>query len=214
MMKTVTEIARQIERGMSDCRRVPESSQTSSAIFDQQQAINAMAMYLLNNAPDRQAEIAMRPEKCFTDDSLTLGELRGRYGEGAPQAWLVPQLTNLSEYCGVRDKLRDSVLRECAGVIATNWYYLKTSELMLFFHRFKCGKYGRFYGSVDPLIIADALNQFVFDRNIELDKIEQAEREARLNKSKGRCVSREEYLKNWKDKIEAEKAKIATKENV
>lgn len=157
---------------------------------------------MLDNSPDKQKEIALNPLKCFTDDSLTLGELRGRFGDNAPIAWLMPQLNVLSEFFAVKIKLEDEILRECAEVIASKFYYLKTSELMLFFYWCKCGTIKiEFYGSIDPSKITKGLNAFVQIRNHELDRIEAEERERKREAERKLCVSREEYLKNWKDKI-------------
>ncbi|MDR1623954.1 MAG: hypothetical protein LBS04_03170 [Tannerellaceae bacterium] len=46
--------------------------------------------------------------------------------------------------------------RELAGLIRTEYPFLKASEVLLFFHRLKCGRYGRFYGVVDALFITSA----------------------------------------------------------
>ena len=90
--------------------------------------------------------------------------------------WLVPQLYNLSEYCGCREKLQGTPLEECASVIAMEFYYLTVTELMLFFHWFKTGRYGRFYGSVDPLVITTSIREFIRERNTEIDRHEREER--------------------------------------
>lgn len=66
---------------------------------------------------------------------------------------------------------------------------------MLFFNRFKQGKYGRFYGTVDPLVIMTALQEFLRERS---DAIVLHERERqrlkRVEMNKGN-VSYEEYKK-------------------
>lgn len=83
-------------------------------------------------------------------------------------AWLIPQLVNLSEYCGCKDKMTIGMIEECASVIAAMFGYLKISELMLFFFLFKGGKYGKFYGAIDPLTITCALNSFINKRAEDL----------------------------------------------
>ena len=57
---------------------------------------------------------------------------------------------------------------ELTQVLIVYVYYLKVSELMLFFYRFKSGKYGEFYGVVDLQRIMSGLNAFLRDR---LDEI-------------------------------------------
>ena len=89
-------------------------------------------------------------------------------------------------------------MEECAFVIATEFYYLKTSELMLFFHRFKTGRYGRFYGSVDPLIITTALRDFVAERASAYERHEQEERDKREQEEKKNAMTWEEFcMKNF-----------------
>lgn len=115
-------------------------------------------------------------------------------------AWLIPQLMDLSEFCGCKEKLQGEPMEECAWLIAQNYFYLKISELMLFFNLFKQGRYGHFYGSVDPLVIMTALQDFlryrgdaIFDHKseINLKHIVEQEREA---------ITYKEYLRRKQDK--------------
>lgn len=137
-------------------------------------------------------------QDCLFGDYPTLADLRNDYGDNTAKIWLIPQLYNLSEFCGVKDKLEGTPLEETAFVIATEYYYLKISELMLFFHRFKSGKYGRFYGSVDPLIITTALRDFIRERNVEIDRYEQCQKQAIYDAEKSLAITREEYERMFK----------------
>lgn len=119
--------------------------------------------------------------------------------------WLVPQLYNLSEYCGCKEKLQGKPLEECAFIISTEFYYLKVSELMLFFYRFKTGRYGRFYGSVDPLIITESLRKFCEERWHTYERAEEQRRQQEEEDAKKGAVTREEWLR-----MKEEKEKTAT----
>ena len=66
---------------------------------------------------------------------------------------------------------------------------------MLFFHRFKAGFFGDFYGAVSPLSITKALRQFMSDRAVAIEHHEQKEREALLKEQKKNAVSYEEYCR-------------------
>lgn len=152
--------------------------------------------FLRDYNPDVQMQICTDSEVCFFGAFPTLAKLKG-YGTNTPVAWLLPQLFNLSEFCGCKDKLQPNQIKECAMLITANYYYLKVSELMLFFFRFKSGRYGRFYGSVDPLIIMQALKDFVKERNIAIDRHEQEKAaEKRLEDSRKHAA----YLKECKRK--------------
>ncbi|MBO4550098.1 MAG: hypothetical protein J5733_05150 [Bacteroidaceae bacterium] len=152
-----------------------------------------MKEFLVRFNPDAQMQICGDTKLCIKGDYPTLAEVRRDYGNAIPTAWLIPQLQNLSWYCGVRDKLNSSQLEECAYVIATEFSCLKISELMLFFHRFKSGRYGKFYGSVDPLVICQALREFVKERNNEIDRINNEERRRSLEEHAKTAVSWKEY---------------------
>lgn len=161
---------------------------------------------LTNYNPDYQLKICNDLDGCFFGNHPTLAELKNIYGNNTPVMWLMPQLYDLSEYCGCKDKLQGKPLEQCAGVIATEFYYLKTTELMLFFYRFKSGRYGHFYGSVDPLKITTSLRTFIEERACEIERKEQQIREERERESRKTVMSYQEYLELNKicEQIEAE----------
>lgn len=153
--------------------------------------------FLITFNPDMQRAICNDREVCLFGGAPTLAELNMTYGSQTAAMWLVPQLYNLSEYCGCRDKLQGTPLEECASVIAIEFFYLSVTELMLFFHWFKSGRYGRFYGSVDPLVITTSIREFIRERNTEIDRHEREEREKadEEHRRKHPPISYEEYLR-------------------
>ncbi len=148
--------------------------------------------------PGRQQQICTNAANCFFGDYPTLGAVKRAYGSNTATAWLVPQLYNLSEYCGCRDKLQGKPLEECAGVIASEFHFLKVSEVMLFLYRFKSGRYGRFYGSVDPLVITTSLREFMKERLQAYSRREQEMRERENEASRKRAISWEQYCAKYK----------------
>lgn len=157
--------------------------------------------FLTTFNPDLQMRVCHDSERCFFGDTPTLSELNMAYGEMTAAMWLVPQLYDLSEYCGCKTKLEGRPLEECASVIAAEFYFLKVSELLLFFHRFKSGRYGRFYGSVDPLVITTAVRQFITERNTAIQEKEQREASQRLEEHMKNSITFEEFQKLNKLKI-------------
>ena len=148
--------------------------------------------------PDRQQDICKNAEQCYFGEYPTLGQIKA-YGENAPSVWLVAQLYDLSEYCGCKDKLSKRQYEQCAGVIAQEFSFLKVSEVMLFFHRFKSGRYGKFYGAVDPLTIGLALRNFLDERSYAIQR-KESELRARQRElwsssavSHAEAVNSEEY---------------------
>lgn len=149
---------------------------------------------LISRYPSRESfMVAMNPsvqhlaadnqERAWFGNAPSLALLNHTYGSNSSAMWLLPQLFDLSEFCGCREKMDEQQATELARIITREYGYLKTSEMMLFFYFFKAGRYGRFYGSVDPLIITTTLREdFLREREeaiIKKEKEEQAaEREA------------------------------------
>lgn len=142
-----------------------------------------------------QVTLAEDPNDCHFGQHPTLNDLREVYGPTAAPGWVIPELFDLSQYCGVREKMPKEALKECARLIALNYGYLKVSELMLFFSRFKAGAYGRFYGVVDPMVIMEALRTFIRERGTAYGKHEAEEAKRRRDESAARAITYEEYLR-------------------
>lgn len=140
--------------------------------------------------PDVQRFCATHVDRCFTGDAPTLFEVGKVYSPEAVDSWLDAHITNLVVFCGVKGKNEYSAIVDAVtAVIADNFGYLKLSELMLFFQQFKAGKYGRFYGAVDPLIITEALQAFL---DFRADRLAVIERERRRLEEQKREVERAE----------------------
>lgn len=134
-------------------------------------------------------------EACFFGNYPTLWDISNAFSRNTPVIWLVPQLYDLSEYCGCRDKLDENQLKQCAMLITDNYGYLKITELMLFFYRFKLSRYGRFYGSVDPIIIMEALRNFIQERNDAYSEHEQRIQEEKDRAAQKNCITWEEHCR-------------------
>lgn len=143
----------------------------------------------------------LKIKDCYFGEYHTLAELKTLFDDKFPTAWLVAQLHDLSEYCGCKEKLSGNPLRQCADIIASEFFYLKTTELMLFFRKFKSGSFGVFYGTIDPLVIMSALRTFLKERNNAYDKKRmEDEAEERKNREKN-AISWAEYCRRFKHEI-------------
>lgn len=151
--------------------------------------------FLLTVTPAQQSVLYKNIHDCYFGDYPTLRELNGTYTPRTAQAWLVPQLVDLSEYCGVKEKFTTNQLSQCSDIIASDYSYLKVSEIMLFLARFKRCCYGRFYGSVDPLVIIEALKEFCRERNIAYYEQCRDEEKKNLASTENVC-SWEDYKKS------------------
>lgn len=115
--------------------------------------------------------------RVFMGNAPCLGAISNAWGENVTEAWLELQLIDLGEFSGVRDKLSTFQLDSISQVIMATWGYYKVSEMMLFFLQFKSGKYGKFYGAVDSMVITQALRDFDKERCQAIDRYNREEEE-------------------------------------
>lgn len=131
-----------------------------------------LSEFLTAYNPDTQIEYKAA-ESVFTniDKAATLNDVNNAYEENAASQWLIPQLADLSEFCGCRTKISNEQIESLARLLAAEYGYITIPEFMLFFHRFKKGEYGQFYGNVDPMVITSSFCSFIEWRNRRLDDI-------------------------------------------
>jgi hypothetical protein len=79
-------------------------------------------------------------------------------------------------------------------MILGQYYYLKVTEIMLFFYWLKCGRYGEFYGTVDGQKILGAFTLFLRDRQDIRRKIERERENERLEAEKKNALTFEEWI--------------------
>ena len=151
--------------------------------------------FLKANNPSVQMQVCKDASCCFFGDFPTLSVIDRTYGERKSRAWLIPQLVDLSLCCGLKEDASREQLEFTAAFIATDFHWLKTSELMLFFYRFKAGCYERFYSRFDPQTVLVSLRRFVQERATAYETRDEELRRRKEAEHKARCISYEEYCK-------------------
>ena len=136
--------------------------------------------------PDKQYIYCKDVERCFTGTAPTLKVVAEAYRDKVAESWLEIQIKDLSEFAGCKDKLSTQQIDQIAKVILMNFYYLKITEMMYFFVLFKSGKFGKFYGAVDGLVITEALQDFCQLRREKLWEYEQKRKRAERLKEEQR----------------------------
>lgn len=164
------------EKPMQESRELQSISRDSSALALRQK-YGSVGNFLVKCNPSFQSYYTDKPIMAFRHDAPSLGLLRYTFGDNAPVSWLYAEIQTVSEFCGCRDKLSDEQMDETALLISTAYPWLKVTELLLFFGWFKLGRYGKFYGCLDPMVITTSLQDFLVERSNYLSKIEQQERE-------------------------------------
>lgn len=123
-------------------------------------------------APKHWGYALSNPDKAYTADCPTLMDYGKLYGTNCPSDWIYLQVLALYGASASKDKgIADGIVL-FAQSFAQEVKTYKLSELMLFFARYKAGKYDNSYASFDARRIGNAFfNEFLKDRNRELDKI-------------------------------------------
>jgi len=167
--------------------------------------------------PSLQVAYGKDPARAFGNDAPELVLLDATYGENAGVLWLMPQLFAIGEYAGVREKMDEQQTMELARVISTKFGHLTVTELLYFFFNLKAGKYGKFFGVVDPMVITEALGKFLDERDKYLTKVQQdaarAERESYYNRPDVLKPHEVEALRARLEKKWAEEEEKAKQEN-
>lgn len=142
-----------------------------------------------------QIQVAANEERAYMGFAPTLTVVKHAYSEAVAEAWVMAQIENLNDFCGVQKKMEESQMEEVSRIILVDYSFLKVAELMLFFHRFKSGKYGEFYGVVDPQRLLSALNKFLNDRFLDIARFERTKANKERDETGVNRISYAEYLK-------------------
>lgn len=169
-------------------------AEVSSNTLAQKQNLTLATKILKDFAPNLCAKFATEAlERCFSAKTYTLTQLRLNCA-GLQNSWLSAQITYLNSISGAT-QMTEMQMTMLASNISQTYGYLKITELMVFFFQLAGGKYGKFYGAVDPMQIMVDLNEFLKYRSVMLDKIESDRRSEERNKmlNNPRCITREQY---------------------
>ena len=140
---------------------------------------------------------ARYPERCVLGNAPTLAMVSRDYGEQVAVDWLRIELDNYQDSVGVKEDNKADMLlmKETAQEIMHRYYFLKLSELMLFFNRLRFGDYGKVYGCVDVSFIVQSLRSFMGERAVILDRERQRHEEQQRKEDRKNAISYEEHLR-------------------
>lgn len=151
--------------------------------------------------PELQSKVAQQWERAYTGIAPTLQCVAEGYSRELAAVWICLQLESINSFSGAKGKLSIEQQQELAELVLAEYSYLKVSEMLLFFHRLKCGLYGRFYHSVDPQIISTALLLFMQERRRDLDSLRRQQgkggspEQQSAEQPSSRAITCEEYLR-------------------
>lgn len=154
--------------------KLPDGKNSSAWLKKQQDVADMTARYgnaekFLNTfKPDMQVMAARYTERAYFGTAPMLETVCLGYGELVVMVFICALLEDINLFVGVKEKMPVNRQRELSRLVLAEYPYLKVTELLLFFHRLKCGRYGRFYGMVDAL--TDQCADAVYGRTPDGDK--------------------------------------------
>lgn len=123
-------------------------------------------------SPSNWGYVLANVEKAYQADCPTLLTYDSLYGEGLSVDWIRFQVLALYGSSNCKDIGVVDGIKLFAQSFAYEVKNFKISELMLFFARYKAGKYDNSYSSFDSKRIGNAFfNEFLKERSYELDRI-------------------------------------------
>lgn len=178
------------------------NSQLHPAIVDIRNRYGSANQFMLTFNKDIQAKVALNHERTYLGTAPSLNLVRLTYSWEVLRVWIMAQLEDINDFVSVQNKLNIQQMEHLAQIISTEYSFLKVTELHLFLHRLKAGRYGIFYGAIDPLKITQALIEFLEQRRLEISHIEHKLKQQTLDKLRLQwaqtAVTRQQYelLKN------------------
>lgn len=121
------------------------------------------------------------PKRAYEAECPTLVSYDRVYGKGLAAEWVYMQVLALYGSSNCKDIGVADGIKLFAHSFAYEVKSYKLSELMLFFARYKAGKYDNSYATFDARRIGGAFfNEFVKERNYELDSINRIEEQKKI----------------------------------
>lgn len=161
----------------------PETSGAMTRLSPEAKAVicrfETPANLLASFNPQMQVQYTLDKRRAYMGKAPVLGVVGKAFSTGTAKSWVIVQLWDLAEFCGCKTKMTERQMDELAQIICAEYGYMKLTELMDFFRRFKTGEYGKFYGAVDPMVITCALQEFRRDRAQIIDRFRRDDEEER-----------------------------------
>ena len=123
-------------------------------------------------------------EQILKSDSPSFNLIRNQpNGEAISQAMISKLLIDFITFLNIGKTMSEVQIVETVKLIIEDYSALKPDDFVLFFSRAKRGYYGKIYDRMDGQIIFEWLEQFMFERDQEIERLrknEQVRREKEL----------------------------------
>lgn len=147
------------------------SDKTSGALQRVKADASALSGYLRTYGPANWPTVVQFPQTAYTADAPPLRFLE-RFSPEGPRIWIKTQVLALFFSSNNADKNTVDSIDTFAGCLAADLAQYKLTELMLFFARYKSGRYDNSYASFDSRRIGHAFfKEFLPERRAEIERI-------------------------------------------
>lgn len=122
-------------------------------------------------SPQNWGYTAQDPEKAYYSNCPTIQEYDNTYGEGNAELWVYGQALALFGSSSNKEKGVVDGIKIFSQTFVSQARVYKLSELMLFFARYKAGRYDSSFSSFDARRIGNAFfKEFLPERTREIDR--------------------------------------------
>lgn len=129
-------------------------------------------------SPQKWGYALANPSRAYMADCPTLADYNAMYGVGASADWVYMQVLALFGASSSKDKEQVDAISIFASNFSQEAKRYKLSELMLFFGRYKAGRYDNSYTTFDTKRIGNAFfNEFLPQRRVEIDIAEREQQQ-------------------------------------
>lgn len=151
-------------------------------------------MFMITYNPSNQIRYTKDEERCVYGRAPALVNINKQFSKNTAQQWLTAQIDDLANFLDCKPPTAEQRIN-IADMILDRYYYLKVTELMLFFKKLKFGDYCKFYDKISSVDLLSSLHDFVtYYRTGIIRRHNDKELEAEYKKEKENFISRKNYL--------------------
>ena len=177
--------------GEQKCK--PQSQEITQHSTSSLQVYESKDEFLIKFNPKKQNEYIKHFDRCFIGNALRLTDVAGIYEEKTAIFWIKIQLLDLALFTGVKKPSDEQITMLCETILA-NYGYLKVTELMVFFSKFKAGQFERFFGNFDAMVITTSLATFIELRKNWIFEAYQRQENEKREKRHENTIPMPDYL--------------------
>lgn len=171
----------------------PQSQEITQHSTSSVQVYESKDEFLIKFNPKKQNEYIKHFDRCFIGNALRLTDVADAYEEKTAIFWIKIQLLDLALFTGVKKPSDEQITMLCETILA-NYGYLKVTELMVFFSKFKAGQFERFFGNFDAMVITTSLATFIELRKNWIFEAYQRQENEKREKRHENTIPMPDYL--------------------